>query len=381
MTAGAGHRRAAEAIAQAIHAAHPQAEIECGDLLEEVPGWLRRGYPKSYYLLVRHLSLLWAIAFDVLDHPLAYALIRPVRRAWNLLVARRFIRRLRANPPDLVITTHFFSTDVLSACKQAGWLAAPLVVVVTDLHPHRLWLTPQAEAYVVGSEESASVARRGGIAQDRLHVLGIPIRRAFHARYDREALMRLFQLEPGRRTVLVTGGGNTVGPFETVVRALISLGRARPEQMQLLVVCGDNAAAVKRLTALAHRAAIPVRVFGFIETMPEAMALSDLIVTKAGGLTLTEALGCGVPLLIYHVIPGQERLNAVYASRHGAAIIAQRPQEVADAVQRLLDAPDRLATMREAARAIGHPHAAEAIVSEVVMPLLQRSPQRVNSEE
>ena len=188
VTAGAGHRRAAEAVSQAATSAFPHARVQCCDLLESVPAWLRRGYPATYYFLVRHLPFVWGTCFELLDRQAVYALIQPLRRAWNLLIARRFIRRLRADPPSLIITTHFFPTDVVSACKQAGWLQAPLVVAVTDLYPHRFWLSSHAEAYIFATTAGALTAERRGIQPDRLHVLGIPIARAFSATFEHRDL-------------------------------------------------------------------------------------------------------------------------------------------------------------------------------------------------
>ena len=358
-------------MAHAIRSAFPHATVECRDLLDDVPPWLRRAYPATYYALVRRYPLVWGACFSLLDLGLVSALVQPLRRAWNLLMARRFIRRLHAEPPDLAIATHFFSTDVLSACKQAGWLRAPLLVTVTDLSPHRLWLSPQPEAYVFATAEGARTAERRGVRPDRLHVLGIPIGRACSVTFERDALERLFNLAPHRQTVLVTSGGTTVGPFERVVEALIRLEEVLPNRIQLLVVCGDDVAAVERLRTHARQSAMPVQVFGFIETMPQAMAASVLIVAKAGGLTMTEALGRGVPLVLYHVIPGQERVNAEYASAHGAALVARSPDEAAAVVRRLIEEPDRLAAMREAAKRLSHPEAADAIVTEVITPLLQ----------
>ncbi len=370
VTAGAGHRRAAEALAQAVLAAIPQAEVQCANLLDDVPALVRRGYPGVYYLLVRHLALVWGACFALLDWGPLYAIVQPFRRLWNLLAARRFIERLRRNPPDLIMTTHFFPTDVVSACKAAGWLTAPLIVIVTDLHPHRLWISTQAEAYICGIVEGVRLLQDRGIPAERIHPLGIPIGSAFHASYDRNVLAQAFGLEPQRQTILVTSGGNTVGPFEAVVEALVGIEERLAHRVQLLVICGENSRAVHRLQARTQHAAMPVRVLGFIDRMPEAMALSDLIVAKAGGLTVTEAMGRGVPLVIYHAIPGQERFNAQYVAAQGAAVIANSPEEVAQAVCRFFEEPGQAAAMRKAAASLSHPYAAEAIVSQVVMPLL-----------
>ena len=171
-------------------------------------------------------------------------------------------------------------------------------------------------------------------------------------------------------TVLVTSGGTTVGQFERVVRELLALEREFPGRVQLLVVCGMDTAAKDRLTAAAREAPMPMRVFGFVSFMADLMAASDLMVAKAGGLTVTEALARGLPMVLYHVIPGQERMNADYVARQGAALIAPRPAQVARAVRDCLQDPARLDRMRAAAHSLSHPHAAAEIVSNVIDPLL-----------
>lgn len=373
VTAGAGHRRAAEAMAQAVGAALPDARIECADFLDRVPRWLRRGYPWIYYVLVRHLAGCWGMAFTLLDRRAVYAVVQPIRRAWNRFTARRWIRGLRANPPDLIVATHFFPADVVASCKEAGWLRTPLLVVITDFYPHRFWLSAHADAYVCATALVAQTLEARGIEPRRVHALGIPIARAFRAPAERREAERTFGLEAGRQTILVTSGGSTVGSFEPVVRALASLERWLPGRAQLLAICGEDRGAARRLGRLAAACPMPVRVFGFIDNMPEAMSASDLVVSKAGGLTVTEALSRELPLILYHVIAGQETLNARHVVQQGAAIMAQRPGDVAEIVRRCLEDPARLTAMRQAARSIGRPDAAEAIASQVVKPLLRKA--------
>lgn len=369
-TAGAGHRRAAEAIAQALRVERPEADVQCLDVLEYTPRWFQRGYTWSYLFLVRHLSGIWNISYALLEYPIIYRCVQPVRRAWNLWVARAFVRLLRAQHPAAVVTTHFLSADVCRTAKRAGWWNGAFIVVVTDFHPHWFWVAPEAEAMVIGTAEGAAVLERRGVPRDRIHVVGIPIGRAFSMPADRAALAQRWALTPQRLTVLVTSGGTTVGRFEQVVVELMALEARRPGRMQLLVVCGQDDRIRQRLVQRSVASAMPVRVFGFVEYMAELMAASDLIVTKAGGLTVSEALGRGLPLVLYHIIPGQERMNALYAQRHGAAVIAHRPRAVALAVEQLLDHPQRLGAMRAVTKTLSHSDASRRIVSEVLLPLL-----------
>jgi processive 1,2-diacylglycerol beta-glucosyltransferase len=163
-----------------------------------------------------------------------------------------------------------------------------------------------------------------------------------------------------------------VGRFERVVESLLLLEVVLPGRLQLLVVCGEDDATRMRLQQRSAPSAMPIRVFGFVDYMADLMAASDLVVSKAGGLTVSEALGRGLPLVLYHVIPGQERMNAQYVVQRGAAMIALRAVEVAAAVRRFLEDPGRAEAMRGAARALSHPNAAGAIVSDVLMPLVNR---------
>ena len=371
VTAGAGHRRAAEAIAQAMTQRAPDVDVQCIDLLSYAPGRFRAFYAWSYLFLVRHLSWVWRVSYHLLDWGPVYRCIQPLRRAWNLFIARRFIRELRVRPPDLVVATHFLPADVCSAGRRDGWLRAPLVVVVTDLYPHRFWISPDADLMVTATEAGLMVLLQSGVQADHIRVLGIPVGAAFEAPVDRAALQARFQLHPQRRTVLVTSGGTTVGQFERVVEALLSLEPIAPGRLQLLVVCGEDERTRARLSRRAESSVMPLRVFGFVDYMADLMGASDLVVAKAGGLTVSEALGRGLPLVLYHVIPGQEQMNASYVAQHGAAVIARRPGDVAQAVRRFLDDPGLAESMRQSAQDLGRPDAADAIVSKVILPLLQ----------
>jgi processive 1,2-diacylglycerol beta-glucosyltransferase len=366
-TAGAGHRRAAEAVAQAVRAARSDVEVHCLDVLDYTPPWFRSGYPLLYLFLVRRLSWLWRAGYGWLDTGPVFGMIRPLRRLWNAGVTGRFVAWLRQHPPDVVIVTHFLPVEVCSAGKRAGWLASRLVVVVTDWHPHRLWITRDAELTMVSSPESARVCEARGLSRSALRVTGIPIGAGFQgAAVDRETARRRYRLEPGRRTVLVTGGGTTVGRFEEVVVSLLALERRHPGRLQLLVVCGQNEGARMRIDRLARESAMPAAVFGFVETMDELMAASDLLVTKAGGLTISEGLGSALPAVLYHVIPGQERMNAEYVVRHGAGVMARGTRDVGEAVLRLADDPHAFERMRAAAKSLGRPEAARTIASEAL---------------
>ena len=370
VTAGAGHRRAAEAVAYAVRVRHPEARVECHDVLDDAPAWFRRGYEWSYLFLVRHASWVWKWSYRLLDHYALYRWVQPLRRRWNVFIVRRFVQRLKAAQPDVIVVTHFLPADVCSAGKAAGWLHSRLVVVVTDYHPHWFWISAQPEVMVTSVPESAAVLRQRGVDQAKIRVLGIPVGEAFGQPVDCATLQARFHLQPQRVTALVTSGGTTIGQFERVVEALVSLESVLPGRLQLLVVCGQDEAARRRLAHQAETSPMPMQIFGFVDYMADLMAASNLVVSKAGGLTISESLARGKPLVLYHIIPGQERMNAEYVARHGAAVIAHRPADVAAAVRQFIEHPGYAEAMHQAAQALSRPQAAQEIVSQAIEPLL-----------
>ena len=368
MTAGSGHRRAAEAVADAARERLPDAGVRCVDLLDDTPAWVRRVYPWIYQFLVQHAPQCWSLGYRLTDSSFVFPMFQWLRRRWNLASARRFIRSVEAWDPDVVIATHFFPTDVFSAMKTAGRLRARVIIVVTDLFPHRFWLAPGPDALVVGSEEVRRLCEQRGVPSDRLHVLGIPIEAKFRRVKERADIMRELGVDASRRTVLVAAGGMGVGSIEQVVQRLLAAPGAGRLGLQILVVCGDNAQLRQRLASLAAHAAVPVRVFGFVDNMQELMRASDLMVTKAGGLTVMEALAMGLPMVFSGSIPGQEWYNAEHAIQHGAGISAGNPRQAVDNALELCSHPDRLAAMQAKARALGRTDAAPAIIEQLVIP-------------
>lgn len=373
VTAGAGHRRAAEALADSLRGLLPQAEIHCHDVLRDAPRWFHQGYSTSYLFLVRHASWIWKFTYACLDRDIVYRCVQPLRRLWNLFIVRRWIKRLKAHPYDLIIVTHFLPADVCSAGRRAGWLTSRFIVVVTDYHPHWFWVSKQPDAMVAAVAESAVVLQQRGVEPSRIAVIGIPVAKSFGEPVDRAALREHFSLDFGRRAVLVTSGGTTVGQFEEVVEAIRLLEPRLPGRLQLLVVCGEDSAMQQRLEQNHAHGRMPMRLFGFVDFMADLMAVSDLIVSKAGGLTVSESLASGVPLILYHIIPGQEQMNAEYVARSGAAIIARKPAEAGEAVFAFFNQPDVAHRMRQAVAKMAHPDASLRIVNEVVLPLLSRS--------
>jgi len=285
-----------------------------------------------------------------------------VRLAMDRLNLRRLVQVLEREHSDAVVCTHFLPVEVLSPRRGSGRLRVPLYCVITDFTAHPFWAFPHVDRYFVASEEVAAELNGHGVPRERIVVTGIPVDARFAAPIGREAARGRARLDPGRPAVLVMGGGAGVGPLAELAERLAGLA-ARP---QVVVVCGTNARMRREIEALPAVADGRVRALGFTREIDVLLEACDVVVSKAGGLTCSEALIKGTPLVIFRPTPGQEVRNAEYLERGRAAVLAESIDEVATGVTRWLSDPAALEAARAACARLAHPEAARDIAARVL---------------
>ncbi|HEX8274292.1 MAG TPA: glycosyltransferase [Longimicrobiaceae bacterium] len=350
---GTGHARAAEALRGALADRDPGLRVEHVDLLELAPRWVRAAYGSGFELMVARAPWLWERIYRRTDGD------DRDRARWGplaqRLLFREFSRLLLASPWRLCLCTHFLPCQL--AAGRPG--LPPFALSVTDFTLHRCWVQPGVRRYFVATDALAAELRprvRGA----RVDATGIPIAGSFAAAPPREEARRALGLDAGRRTVLVMGGGLGLGVEEMATATLASGVR----DLQVVAVCGRSADARERLEALG----LPperLRVCGYVDGVERYLAAADVVVTKPGGLTSSEALALGRPLLLTRPIPGQEVGNTRALTAAGAALAAPDGRALRGAVEEAFGAPGLLAGLADAARRIGRP-AAAADVAEAV---------------
>ncbi len=365
-SAGAGHTRAAEALESACRQRYPAAEVQHLDTLALAPKSFRRLYGQGYVDFVNHAPELVGAIYERTNRPPKHPAAERLGLLLQRLNTRPFVKFLREFQPDVVAHTHFLPAYLVSHEKKRGRFAAPHLVVVTDFDVHRFWLCPGIDRYCVAREDNRVHLAALGEPADRIEVTGIPIAPVFAERPDVAALRRKHGVAGDRPLVLVLGGGFGVGPVESLVEGLWSALRG----VEIVVVAGKNEALRKRLEKRSEKAPTPTRILGFTREMHEWMALACLAVTKPGGLTTSEALARGLPLVVANPIPGQETRNATMLFEEGAAISGENPWTLGFRVARLLQDQERLSRMRAAARRLGRPDAADAVAGELQRLLL-----------
>lgn len=353
---GAGHLRAAEAMTLALRQLAPGDEVRSVDVLDLTNAAFRRVYGRLYLDLVNKAPHALGYFYDRLDRPSRSgknrgdALRRVVQRA-NL---PRLTKLLTAEPWDLAVSTHFLPAEVIAGLKKRNGLPLPHATVTTDFETHRLWVNAPCERYFTATEEGARYLAHWGAPADGTFATGIPVHPVFAAPKDPAACRQKHALSADRPVVLQLAGGFGVGPVEKLFDALCEVDRP----IHLVAVSGRNAKLKAGLAARPVPARHRVTVLGFTTEIDELMAAADLVVSKPGGLTTSEALARGAAMVVVNPIPGQESRNSDFLLENGAAIKANNAATLGYKVGALLADPARLAVMRAAVTRIARPRAA-----------------------
>lgn len=358
VTAGAGHLQAAAALEEAWRKLRPEDEVRLLDVLDYTPGWYRKIYVKGYLKLIEHAPDLYAMMFKKTDNPERIKELTRFRRRSSRVMAARFVKELLAFKPDLLLCPHYLPLEILGGVlmkRGARKKLDPVITcIVTDFEAHALWMEPCVDLFCVAAPATkARLVARGADAVS-VAVTGIPIASKFSTRVDAAAIRAGFGFRPDRPTLLVLGGGFGMGPVLEILGELDKVERP----LQVIVVCGRNEKLRRQVEAAPNRHT--VRVLGFATNMQELMAASDLILTKPGGLTTSEALAMGKPLFILNPIPGQEAANSDFLLEQGAAVKANCLEDLPFKLTTLVDSK-KLAQMARASRALGQPKAAASV--------------------
>lgn len=359
--------RAAEAVELALRELAPEAHVQNLDVLTCASRAFRTLYAQTYLGLVERAPHLLGWIYDLTDTPPT-----PQRRVNRLrmLVQRANLTKLsrilrgEGGPWDAVVNTHFLPPEVVALLrnKKKDPVTYPQFTVVTDVDAHGLWVNEPTERYFVATDEARLSLERFGVAPERISITGIPIHPRFRTPVSSAEARAKHGLATDRPVVLMLAGGLGLGPIEQMVEMAMRV----TTPMHLCVVTGRNA----KLKAALERAPVPVKhrltVLGFTTDMDELMAAADLIVTKPGGLTTSEALARGAALAVVNPIPGQESRNTDFLLEHGAAVKIHHAATLAFKLEQLLGNPARLAALRENARRLGKPEAGRTIARAVL---------------
>jgi 1,2-diacylglycerol 3-beta-galactosyltransferase len=345
--------------------APPTYRIEIVDVFEEYSRFPLREAVKLYGPTIRYNPKLFGEFFHRSN---SEETVKAVNTLASPLIFNGLLRLFTAIQPDVIVSVHPLVNFVtIRALKQLN-LHIPFLTVVTDMvSVHFSWFAPGADMYIVPTEQAKQLYLKRHLDPDHVRILGMPIDPKYTMEVDsKERLQGRLGLRPRLPVVLLVGGGDGAGGLHAAVRA-ISQARL---PVQLMVVTGRNKKLYAQLQRTRARLNVPAKIFGFVNNMPELMHAADVIVTKAGPGTISEALACNLPIILSGYVPGQEEGNVDFVVQNDVGVLALDSRTLIDALRHLLKPGSSVLKQRlENAQKWKRPYASFDIAEEILRHL------------
>ena len=352
---GGGHRSASEAIIEAINLEFPEEfTYEMVDFFKKYsPPPLNLAGPA--YPLMSRMEYMWEFTFKASDNP---DFMRVLFSAFWPYIRFGMYKMLREHPGDIYVSVHpLINIPFLRAMRRRD-ITTPYLIVVTDLvSTHTAWFAKEADLISIPTEQARKPALYAGIDPQKLRVIGLPVADRFcKPPGDKKILRKKLGWSQKKTIVLLVGGGEGMGPLGIVSK---EINRAKLD-VGLVVITGRNKKLKDELEAMDWN--IPTYIYGFVTDMPDLMRAADILVTKAGPGTISEALIANLPIILYHRIPGQEEGNVSYVIDEGAGIWAPEIEDIIKTLEDWLNNPEKRILAVENAKRLARPDASRQIV-------------------
>lgn len=343
---GGGHLSAAKSIQKYITEHYQNVEAEMIDCMKYINKPIEKVTTGAYREMAKKAPKLWGKVYSGSEK----GLLSKISKDSNKLMARKLNHLLQEKQPDLVISTHPFSSQMVSYLKKKGKLNCILATIMTDFAMHKQWLIGHeyTEYFFVSNESMKQDMINYGIAKDKIHVTGIPMSDRFFENFDAEKIYEMFELDKNKKVILFFGGGEFGLGKERTSQILRVFIQEVPD-CQIVAVAGKNEKMKEDFEQLVqmNNAQDRVRVLGFTDKVPELMHISSLVVTKPGGLTTTESLASHLPMVIINPIPGQEEENAEFLVANGVGVWIKKEDNPEEVITDLFSSPHTLEQMKK----------------------------------
>ncbi|MDR0848775.1 MAG: glycosyltransferase [Propionibacteriaceae bacterium] len=354
---GGGHRASANAIIEGLELEYPgQYETQMVDFLRYYSPPPLKYSPEIYPPLAK-MKLVWKGAYAASNGLKRNQFVNHVSYPAMAHLSKKLIEE---NPADIIVSVHHFANWIIPRAMKRN--PTPFVTVVTDMvSTHAIWYSPTADLIIVPTMQARNRGIRFGIEPDKLVVIGQPVSPVFSQDIGpKEKLRADLGWEPDRPVALLVGGGDGMGPLRKLVRSI----NEAELPVTLAVICGRNETLAHDLESLEWK--IPHHIYGFTTEMPKYMKAADIFVTKAGPGSVSEAFICGLPIVMYSCMPGQEEGNVDYVLDGGAGIWAPKAKSTVEAVRQLATDHAMRKEYATASANLARPDAARGIARAIV---------------
>ncbi|PKN86944.1 MAG: galactosyldiacylglycerol synthase [Chloroflexi bacterium HGW-Chloroflexi-8] len=359
---GGGHRSAAEAIIEALELEFPgRFEFTMVDIFRDYAPLPLNFAPEIYPTLSR-MPRMWELGYKVSDGTRRTKIF--YNAIWPYL--RRSLRKLlKDHPADLIVSVHQLVNSPLLRARVTS--SSRFVTVVTDLvSTHSAWYHPGADLVIVPTEAAKEKALKNGLPIEKIKVLGQPVAERYTVQFENVEILRSrLKWKQKIPTFILVGGGEGMGNIEKYAHAI---NDAKLE-CQLIIVSGRNQTLKKYLENMNWN--IPCKIYGFVKEMPEFMHAADVLITKAGPGTISEAFIAGLPLILFSKMPGQEDGNVDYVVKNNAGVWTPDPEKMINCINNWLENPELLNAFKKNSEKLARPEATRKIARELAKQVQQ----------
>ena len=346
---GGGHLSAARSIKENMETNYEDIDVKLIDCMEYVNKTVNKITTKAYSEMAKKAPKTWGrVYWKSQKGPLAQ-----ISTTSNKILSIKLYKLLKDFEPNLIVSTHPFGSQMCAYLKKHGKLNAKIATVMTDYAPHDQWLVfnKYVDYYFVSHDGMKKELHEKGIPNEKIFATGIPLSNKFLLKYDKPTILKSFGLSPDKKTVLFFGGGE-FGLGKTQTFKIFKSFVECPENIQIVAISGKNQKMKEAFENLVEslNKTDSVKILEYTNQVPELMSISDLVVTKPGGLTTTESLASGLPIVVINPIPGQEEENASYLEKNKVAIWLKKDDDVEAILKDLFSNPEKMQEMKIRAR-------------------------------
>ena len=365
---GGGHLSAAKSVKEYIDNNYKNVETELVDCMKYVNKPIEKITTTAYKEMAKKAPWAWGYIYSNSQKgPIAH-----ISSKINTIMAIKLLKLLRQKKPDLIISTHPFSTQMCSYLKRKGKIFCTIATIMTDYQSHDQWLIGHefTDYYFVAHDYMKYELRKKGVEEQKIYSTGIPISNKFLQTFDKNSILHSLNFKPDKLTVLFFAGGEfglgkskTLAVFECLIKNF--------NNIQIIAISGKN----DKMNLAFHKIVIEnnkqdtVRIFKFTDKVAEFMSISDFVITKPGGLTTSESLASNLPIIIINPIPGQEEENAEFLESKNVALWIKSENEIFTTLSNLIYNNNKLTEMKNNAIAFGKKNSTKTICDTLLKTL------------
>lgn len=362
---GGGHLSAAKSIETYLKENYQDFDVELIDCMKYANKPLEKVSTAAYRGMAKNAPWAWGFLYNNSQKgPLAH-----ISSKANAFMAIKLLQLLKEKQPDIIISTHPFGSQMCSYLKRKGKIDVKIATILTDFRSHDQWLvgSDYGDLFFVSNETMKQELICRNIPSDKIFITGVPVNKNFLMPHNKETILKDLNFSPDKKTILFFGGGE-FGLGKSVTLNILNCLTKDFSDLQIIAVSGKNPRMNNKFHEIVsqNKKESSVKILEFTDKVPEYMSISDLVITKPGGLTVSESLVSNVPMVIINPIPGQEEQNAEFLEKNQVAIWLKKDDNVSLVLNNLLNDNNKLNKMKNNTKLIAHPDSTKNICEQII---------------